>query len=103
MAGALTRLAARLVHSTTLIDRAYFRFDRLRSLLVLAFGSDSFFEVHSKLAYEASTAYRADSPQFRSGLFPWEQRVIREFFPAPPARGLPGGAGGGREAYPVIG
>jgi hypothetical protein len=102
MAGPLTRFGARLVHATTLIDRAYQRFDRLRSLLVLAFASDSFLKAHSRLAYDASIAYRADSAQFRRGLFPWELVVIREFFPAPPARVLLGGAGGGREAYPLI-
>ena len=102
MAGSLTRLAARLIHSTTLIDRAYLKFDRLRSLVVLAFASESFFDVHSKLAYGDATAYRADSAQFRSGLFPWEQAAIGAFFPAPPARVLLGGAGGGREAYPLV-
>jgi hypothetical protein len=102
MASPLTRLGARLVHSTTLVDRAYLRFERLRSLIVLAFASESFLEAHSKLAYGAATAYRADSALFRSGLFPWEQAAIREWFPAPPARILLGGAGGGREAYPLI-
>jgi hypothetical protein len=97
--GYLTRLAARFVHSTTLIDRAYQRFDRLRSLLVLAVASDSFLDAHCKLAYDALTAYQADSPDFRRELFQWERLAVRNFFPAPPARVLLGGAGGGREAY----
>jgi hypothetical protein len=102
MSGYLTRLGARLVHSTTLIDRAYHGFDRLRSLVVLAFASESFLEEHCKLAYGASPSYRADSPEFRRGLFKWEELAVRDFFPAPPARVLLGGAGGGREAYALI-
>ena len=102
MPGSLTRFGARLVHSTTLIDRAYRRFDHLRSLLVLAFASESFLEAHCKLAYSAATTYRADSPDFRRGFFLWERQAVRDFFPAPPARVLLGGAGGGREAYALI-
>src|SRR5260221_14025673 len=62
--GYFSRFGARLVHSTTLIDRAYQRFDRLRSLVVLAFASDTFLDAHGHLAYDATTAYRADSPDF---------------------------------------
>jgi hypothetical protein len=102
MPESLNRLGARLVQSTVLLDRAYRKFDALRSLLVLGFASDSFLEFHCKLAYDASTVFRADSEQSRSGLFPFEVVAIREHFPAPPARVLLGGAGGGREAYGLI-
>jgi hypothetical protein len=102
MAGYLTGIAARLVRSTQLIDRAYQRFDRLRSLLVLAFASDHFIDAYGKVTYDASATFRADSPSFREGLFVWEARAIREFFPGPPARVLIGGAGGGREAFALV-
>jgi hypothetical protein len=95
----LTKLTAKLVYATTLLDRAYHDFDKLRSLLVLAFGSESFFESYGSLAYSASTKYHAGKPQFRQGLFPWEERTLEAFFPPPPARILIGGAGGGREAF----
>jgi hypothetical protein len=102
MPGLLARLGATFVHSTVLIDRAYLRLDRFRSLMVLAFASDDFLEAHCKLAYDATSAYRADSPDFRRELFSWERRAVRDFFPGPPARVLLGGAGGGREAYALI-
>jgi SAM-dependent methyltransferase len=100
--GYFTRAGARFVHSTSLIDRLYQRFDRLRSLLVLAYASDDFLAAHCQLAYDASAFYRADSPDFRRELFPWERAIVEKSFPAPPARVLVGGAGGGREAYALI-
>jgi hypothetical protein len=98
----LARLGATLVRGTHIIDRAYQRFDRLRSMVVLAFASDRFLDAYSTLAYGSTAAYRADSPAFRQGLFAWEQQAIKDFFPPPPARILIGGAGGGREAFGLL-
>jgi SAM-dependent methyltransferase len=98
VSGLLAPSAARLVYATTLIDRAYRKFDDLRSSLILSFGSDPFFEAYGALAYTAPE-YLAGTPQFRRDLFAWEERAFREFLPPPPARILVGGAGGGREAF----
>jgi hypothetical protein len=98
----LTRLAARAVRLTHLVDRAYRKFDRIRSSLLLATGSDAFFDEYNKLAFGGTAAYRADSPAFRRGLFDWEADAIRRYFPPPPGRVLIGGAGGGREALGLI-
>lgn len=98
----LTRLAARAVRLTHLVDRAYRRFDRLRSSLLVAIGSDAFFDEYNTLAFGDTEAYRADSPAFRRGLFDWEADAIRRHFPPPPARVLVGGAGGGREAFALV-
>jgi hypothetical protein len=100
--GRLSRVGATLVRTTHVIDTAYQRFDRLRSLLVLAFASDRLLETYSGLAYGSTTAYRADSPGFRQGLFAWERQAVKEFFPPLPARVLIGGAGGGREAFGLL-
>ena len=102
MAGYLTRIGARILRSTVLLDRAYQRFDKARSFAVLAFASDSFVTEYGRIAYDASDSYRAGSSTFRTGLFAWEKRAIRDFFPNPPARILIGGAGGGREAFALI-
>jgi hypothetical protein len=40
---------------------------------------------------------------FRSYLFPKEEKIIKEYFPPPPARCLIGAAGGGREALALAG
>ena len=98
----VARLLARAVHLTHFIDLGYRRFDRLRSAAVTAFGSDQFFDEYNAVTYAASKWYRPDSSSFRRGLFDWEEAVVGRFFPAPPARVLVGGAGGGREALALI-
>jgi hypothetical protein len=103
MAGLFTRIGAHLLRSTLLIDRVYQRFDSLRSLSVLAFASDGFLTAYGRIAFDAADSYRAGSSMFRTGLFGWEERAIREFFPRAPARVLIGGAGGGREAFALVG
>jgi hypothetical protein len=95
----LTAWAARAVRLTHLVDRAYRRFDRLRSALVVSFASDRFFDEYNSLAYSSTENYQPDSEAFRSGLFDWEEDAVRRYFPAPPARVLVGGAGGGREPF----
>jgi hypothetical protein len=102
MARFLTRVSARTLKLTTVIDRAYQRFDRTRSLLVMAFASERFLTEYGRVAFDSADAYRAGSSTFRTGLFLWEERAIRDFFPPPPARILVGGAGGGREAFALM-
>jgi hypothetical protein len=46
--------------------------------------------------HETTRAYVGDAQ--RAGLHPFEQRLVRAYFPPPPARVLVHGAGGGREA-----
>jgi hypothetical protein len=87
-------LFVRAVMATGLIDRAYRGFDRLRDRIVLACGSDEFFNLYNDLAYGRKEAYRMATV----GLFPFEARAISDYFPAPPATVLIGAAGGGREA-----
>lgn len=94
----LTRLLARTVWATRLIDRLYGTFDRLRSRLVLRLGSGAFYDAFNDVAYGGQAAYKPGSTSFRTELFPWERRAIEAHFPRPPALVLIGGAGGGREA-----
>ena len=102
MPGSLTRLGARLLRATVLIDRAYQRFDRARSLTVLAGASDGLLEAYGRRVFDQSPTFRAGSGSFRQGLFAWEERAIGECFPPPPARLLVGGAGGGRESLALV-
>jgi 2-polyprenyl-3-methyl-5-hydroxy-6-metoxy-1,4-benzoquinol methylase len=90
-------LGARLILASTAIDRAYRKFDRLRSELVAATASDAVLDRFNELAYGQTHAYQPDTDDFRAYLFPFEEEAVREKFPKPPARILVGGAGGGRE------
>jgi SAM-dependent methyltransferase len=90
---------ARLLSASALVDRTYRRFDRLRSELVASLASDETLDRFNELAYGGTPRYQPDSAAFHGELFPFEERVIDEFFPRPPARILLGGAGGGREAF----
>lgn len=96
--GWFTRSFARAVHFTGVVDRASAAFDRWRSVLLLQLASDEFFEAYNEVTYTRQGRYDPGSPDFRSELFGWEDRVITELFPPPPAAVLVGGAGGGREA-----
>jgi hypothetical protein len=98
----LTAWAARGIRLTHVVDRAYRKFDRLRSAAVLSLGSDRFFDEYNALTYGADVSYRPDSPAFRRGLFEFEETAIGRYFPPPPARVLVGGAGGGREVFALI-
>jgi hypothetical protein len=89
---------ARLLRATTLVDRAYRVFDGVRRELVLTYASDRVLESYSALSYAATDTYHPGSPNFRSTVFAWEERVFSAVFPRPPARVLVGAAGGGREA-----
>ena len=102
MSHGVARWLARAVHLTHLIDLGYRKFDRLRSGFITAFGSDQFFDEYNAVTYGASKSYRPESAAFRRTLFDWEAEVVARFFPAPPARILVGGAGGGREALALI-
>jgi hypothetical protein len=92
-------LGARLLTATGVVDRAYRLFDRLRSEIVASLASDEVLDRFNDLAYGGASSYQAQSTAFRSYLFPFEENVLAEFFPEPPARILLGGAGGGREAF----
>jgi 2-polyprenyl-3-methyl-5-hydroxy-6-metoxy-1,4-benzoquinol methylase len=93
----LNRLGARLIVASTVIDKLYRRFDRLRSELIASVASDAVLDHYNDLAYGGTDSYRPETGSFREYLFPWEEAVVRELFPNPPARLLIGGAGGGRE------
>jgi 2-polyprenyl-3-methyl-5-hydroxy-6-metoxy-1,4-benzoquinol methylase len=93
----LTRLGAWLIRASTVVDNGYRRFDRVRSELVAALASDAVLDRFNEIAYGQTQAYLPDAADFRAYLFPWEEAVVREQFPQPPARILVGGAGGGRE------
>ena len=80
--------------ATGLIDRGYMHFDRLRSKIVVACGSNEFFDTYNDLVYARKQGYRMAT----EGLFPFEQRAISRYFPAPPGTVLVGAAGSGREA-----
>jgi hypothetical protein len=94
----VTRLAARAVWATRLVDRCYAKFDGLRSRLILRHGSNAFHDAFNDVTYGSQRLYRPDAPSFKPELFPWESRVIAAHFPKAPAAVLIGGAGGGREA-----
>jgi hypothetical protein len=95
--GGRADLGLRLILATRILDRAYARLDRVRSLAVLSLAPDATLDRFNDWAYSQSNAYRRGSSGFRRGLFPWEEDVVRRFFPKPPARVLVGGAGSGRE------
>ena len=88
---------ARLILATKFIDKSYRAIDRARSALVLALASDAVLARFNCLAYGNIEAYHPDSSAFRRHLYPWEEKVVAQYFPPPPARVLIGGAGGGRE------
>jgi hypothetical protein len=93
------RVGAGILRATTAVDAAYRLFDRVRSALVTKYASDSVLAAYSDRMYAATSTYRADSPNFREGLFHWEDDMVARVFPEPPGRVLVGGAGGGREAF----
>jgi SAM-dependent methyltransferase len=94
----LTRFLARSVWATRLVDKAYGKFNTLRTRLVVSWGTDSFHDAFNDVTYASQPSYRPDAATFASELFPWERRVIEAHFPKPPATVLIGGCGGGREA-----
>ncbi len=94
-----TRWLARALRGTHLFDRAYRWFVGARSRLVLSHASPAFYDAYNEVCYSSQRAYQAAGDGVRTGLFPWEEGVIRRHFPPPPARILVGAAGGGREAF----
>jgi len=95
--------AVRLVRASLVVDRGQRLFDRARSAVVSRFASDGFLESYNDLAYRRHADYVPGSGRFREGLFHWEEEMARRTLPAPPARLLIGGAGGGREVYAFAG
>jgi hypothetical protein len=98
----VTRLLARLLLLSRIVDRGYRYFDRLRSTVVLAAASDEFLDAYNAVAYSRTAAYVPGEAEFRRGLFEWERQAIARYFPRPPARVLIGGAGGGREPFALV-
>lgn len=92
---------ARVILATRIVDTAYQWFTKLRSELVLSLASDAVLAEFNNLTYGTQSSYNPRSDIFRAYLFPWEEAVIARFFPDPPARVLIGGAGGGREVWPL--
>jgi hypothetical protein len=66
--------------------------------MVLAWAPDEFYETINDLSYGRQDFFRPGTKSFGSTLFPFEERAISQYFPAPPGVILVGGAGGGREA-----
>ena len=89
------RILARSVHATYSVDVFHKKFDRARSLLILALAPDQFFDAHNDV-FHGKVRERAF---IRDVIHDWERHVFGRFFPAPPARVLVGGAGMGREAF----
>jgi hypothetical protein len=87
-------LFARAVLATRFVDRGYRVFDRLRSRIVAACGSDEFFDIYNDLIFARKQSY----DWVAQGLAPFEKRAISRHFPAPPGTILVGAAGAGREA-----
>jgi methyltransferase family protein len=95
----LAALGARILVLSGGVDRTYRWFDRFRSEVVASLASDEILDRFNELAYGGAPRYRPESGAFREYLFPFEEQVVGEFFPTPPAHVLLGGAGGGREAF----
>ena len=104
------RLGARLIHASAILDKGYRLFNRVRSATVLRWAGESTLRAYGELAYGRTEDYLPQSSLFNKSLYRWEDEAVGRFFPAPPARVLIGGAGGGREAlvlaergYQVVG
>jgi hypothetical protein len=98
----VSRAIARLVFATRTVDAGYRGFDQLRSDLLAALLSDATLDRVNDLAYGSNDRFRHESVRFDASLFPWEEALLREVFPPPPARVLVGGAGGGREVAALV-
>lgn len=70
----LTTLGARVLRATMLIDRAYERYCRVRSLLVTAIVSDRVLRSYNDLAHAVTPVYDASKAQFRETLFKGKRR-----------------------------
>jgi SAM-dependent methyltransferase len=99
MSDLLSRVAARVILSTLIVDRLFDRLDRLRSRVVGRLASDAVLEAFNDLTYGQQKVYEAGSAAFRADLFNWEANLLDRVMPPPPGRILVGGAGGGREAF----
>lgn len=91
--------AIKTIRLSQRVDWMFSIFSKLRSELVLGMASDEFLDKYNDMAYGSLEPYRAGASNYRNKLFLWEEQMIAKYFPAPPARLLVGGAGGGREAF----
>lgn len=100
--GPLSRLAARALKASLLVDRAAGLFDRFRSRVVCLLASDHVLDAYNTLAYSGASRYRPGADGDHAEWFSWERAAIEAWFPKAPARVLIGGAGGGREARQLL-
>lgn len=100
--GFLSRLTARAIRVSLVVDRAAGLYDRFRSRLVCALASDDVLDAYNALAYSATARYRPDAAGVQGDWFVWERVAVAQWFPKAPARVLVGGAGGGREARQLL-
>lgn len=94
-----TLLASGVYRASKLFNKAWAGHQAALEELVLLLGTDAFFRAYNEVAYRSASSYDPRSLRFNSQLFDWEVEAIESLFPAPPARVLVGGAGGGREAF----
>ena len=99
----LTRVGARAIRASMLVDRALSRYDRIRSFLVTCGATDSVLEAYNNIRVRRRPkVYDASAPELRERLFNWEADLVERVFPPPPGKVLVGGAGGGREAFELV-
>ena len=92
-------LSLKLLRASTAVDRIYRRFNRMRELAVVTLASDSALARFNERSYGQASRYQPNSGGYVSGLYPWEEQAIKEYFPLAPAHILVGGAGSGREPF----
>lgn len=100
--GPLSRLAARAIRASLVVDRAAGLYDRFRSRLVCMLASDDVLNAYNTLAYSVAARYRPEADDIHGEWFTWERAALDKWFPDAPARVLVGGAGGGREARQLL-
>lgn len=94
--------SATLYRSFTAAVRQLGRLQRALAEIPLALHGPALERLANEIHYAASPLYASDA-HAAAGLFPFEERALRRFFPAPPARLLLHGAGGGRELLALAG
>ncbi len=97
-----TAWARRVSRWILAIGRAHADVDRALRDTILAWAPDPVLAQINDLVYGRQAYYWSGADEGRQGLFAWESTAIERFFPAPPARILIGGAGGGREAWALF-
>jgi hypothetical protein len=83
------------------VDRMLTRAQRIVRELPLVFYEPRAAELATFDYFERMPRYREPLDQ-RAGLYPFESRAVKEFFPTAPARVLAHGVGGGREVLALV-